>query len=176
MNASENPFRAARLAELDYVGTTTGRDLAHRAAAMAFRGAIVGPPGTGKSTLLRALGRALADSALPYELTRFDRARAYPRARRTDRVLLVDGAERLSRFALRILLLCESRVVITAHRSPLGLSCLHRCDRQVATFERLMKELDPHERWHSRAAESWHSRGGDLHMVFDDLYEQAAAE
>ena len=176
MNAATNPFRGTRLAALAYVGTTTGVELALRASALAYRCAIVGPTGSGKSTLLQVLADAMSVSSTPHELTRFDRLPPLFRFRRGRTVLLVDGAEKLSLIALRALIVTVPRLVITAERLPRGLRCLHRCTRDSAVLDRLMEQLDPTGAWRAHASASWTQHRGDLHIVFDDLYERAAAE
>ena len=73
MSAHLNPFRVERIHALSFepVGATWP-ELMQRLEQARFRAAIVGPHGTGKTTLLNELGRRLADSGFRVEHVRYN--------------------------------------------------------------------------------------------------------
>ena len=108
MRARDNPFRTDRVLSVRYrlaEGTFDG--LLDRFEATGRRAAIVGPKGTGKTTLLEDLAPRLRDRGftvrelrLDEESPRFDRAflREFLRSLGGRDVILFDGAEQLGLF------------------------------------------------------------------------------
>jgi hypothetical protein len=134
-----NPFSVGFLApgELDYrfAGTLGADDLLARLPAAGGEAQIVGGPGTGKSTLLFALGRAAAARGFELVLLRADRCCeiALP-AERQDRgpprLLCLDEADALAgRELRRIRRACRARgaLLLAATHSDLGLPLAHEC-------------------------------------------------
>ena len=107
MNAESNPFatRFTRPGELDFLFPTgeTAATLVDRLAAQAWRGQIVGPHGTGKSTLLHTLahelrrrGREIAWFTLHGGQRGLDITAAQAAAWNDATQVIVDGYEQLS--------------------------------------------------------------------------------
>ncbi|MEO7327645.1 MAG: hypothetical protein ABI193_03635, partial [Minicystis sp.] len=93
-------------------------------------GALIGPEGTGKSTLLQALVREAAQRGLRSRLLTIDHDGLPPALPVSgEQLLCLDEADRLSWFRLRLLRLrCRRRSVallVTGHR-PLGLPTLRQ--------------------------------------------------
>jgi hypothetical protein len=155
MRARDNPFRVERLHSLGY--RAPGFDwsrLLDRLARQGGRGALRGPCGSGKSTLLRQLAPRLEARGLTVvrqRLHRDDPAAAWRQARRLAAgatrgvALLIDGADRVSRWRWRWLRWCARRasvLVATTHVSG-RLPTLHRCVADPALLTDLVAELEP---------------------------------
>lgn len=157
--AHANPFRVERLHALPFIplGTTWPALLA-RLEQLDCRAAIVGPHGTGKSTLLAALAGHLAARGFTLRQAQFNRdhrprspadiqtlldaaeARDAPAA--PDAVVLVDGYEQVPR-ALRSLLRRRCRrLIVTSHRRTV-LPTLIRTRGTADLLRRLIAELVP---------------------------------
>lgn len=162
------------------------RDLRGLLAALAGaggRGAIEGPHGTGKSTLLAALAAALpGQGQLPVSLrVRSPRdlpavlaavAAAAPRT-----TVLVDGWERLGRpGALLARLLARARrcgLVVTSH-APAGLPVLVRCGSAPGLLAAIVARLPDHGGTITTADvdEAFHCHAGNLRDALFDLYDR----
>ena len=134
---------------LDYVSPAgeSLEQIAERFAAGGFRGALVGPHGRGKSTLMRAL------SALPLPGDGHDPDRRWIQAqadgshraglhallRRRGGVLMVDGYDLLG-WRDRLAVRRQPRVLVTSHR-PTRLPTLLRCETSPALLARLVGRL-----------------------------------
>ncbi|QNN23034.1 AAA family ATPase [Planctomycetales bacterium ZRK34] len=129
MKAKDNPFRAERLHKLTYQPVDeTWPSIMRRLSALHHRAAIIGPHGTGKSTLLDALAQRLAASGMNlHRLFINDTSPAPPmrviigmaRSLGPRDVMLIDGAERITRRTWAYLKHATHRLgglIITTHR------------------------------------------------------------
>ena len=109
MRARDNPFRTDCVLSVRYrLAEGTFDDLLARFEAMGRRAAIVGPKGTGKTTLLEDLAPRLRDRGFTVRELRLDEEhpgfegsflREFLRSLGGRDVILFDGAEQLGRFA-----------------------------------------------------------------------------
>ncbi len=153
MRACDNPFRVQRLAQLAYrLDGTTWEALLARFAALDRRGALVGPEGRGKSTLLLELGGRLARQGFRLRLATLRRGERRMAASDWERLfggaserdlLLVDGAQELAAREWRRVREASRRaggLLITSHRAGL-LPTLHECRTTPELLVELMAEL-----------------------------------
>ncbi len=164
MEAHENPFRVERIEALRYrlAGAGSGGcrnapeawvdALGARLLERGGRGALVGPKGRGKTTLLEALGEALARQGYRVVWQRLSRERRGVEWRTVRRhlrheparvALLVDGAEQLDPvrwWLMRCLARRVAVLLITVHR-PGRLTTLHRHESTPALLQELIREL-----------------------------------
>lgn len=179
--AAENPFRVERIHALPYWDPQLDRNaLAARVATPGFRGALVGPHGHGKTTLLHELGAQLRAAghethfACVGDAAREENALSV----RPEAIFLLDGTERLSGLAwqrLRWRLRAARGVLITAH-APGRLPTLHTCNTSVATVEYLLRALAPPnlDNLLSRAPSLYATHGGDCRAILFALYDEYA--
>lgn len=154
MKARDNPFRVERLHQLRF----RPRDVLEQVIAQLensnYRGAIVGPHGTGKSTLLEEMNGLLRlrekDSSL-LRLTAETHSRGaelvadWLRRTPSQAVLLFDGAEQLSSGEWNAFLAASqpfAGLVITTHR-PGRLPTLCQTSSSPALLDDLVRELVP---------------------------------
>lgn len=149
MRARDNPFRSTRIDGLAFRDPTTTPDrLLVRWQQAGRRGALIGPHGTGKTTLLAELvqrieagGRPVIGVRLRADGGRSDRAAIGCEAIRCrrDAVLCVDGFDLLPGYARRVLAWTTRRlhgVIVTAH-AP----CLYPTLHETRTSPELLAEL-----------------------------------
>jgi hypothetical protein len=159
VDASANPFRSSRILAFRYRFLESDWDgLLAQLEAMGMRGAIVGPEGTGKTTLLEDLGERLQRSG--------------------RRILLLDGADPLSRREWRDVLRRasgEGGLVVTAHREGflptllrtrttpeiLDAAVVSASGRGCASFGVSPEEL-------------WTRHGGNVRTAIRELYDICA--
>ena len=145
--------------------------------------AIVGPHGTGKSTLLAALADRLAAERRPVEVLRLRRWRdglqllaAFPRAV-ADSTLLVDGWERLgwpwSAVAMAWARLRGWRMVVTSHRST-GLPTAVRTAGTLPLLIAIVARLPAHDGriTGDDLADAFTRHAGNLRDALGDLYDR----
>jgi hypothetical protein len=188
MKARTNPFRTDRVLRVRYrMRGETLEDLLGRLRKLDYRGAIVGPKGTGKTTLLEDLEPALA--ALDFEIIRLrldDRTRRFSRGflnrffseLSKRNVILFDGAEQMSRLEWRRFKLRSKRaggLVITSHR-PGMLPTLRECATSAELLHDIIAELLGTESTTIRdtAARLHGKHNGNLREALRDMYELAA--
>ena len=188
MRAHENPFRTARLESLAFRPRRGSlADVLERWERLDRRGVIAGPHGTGKTTLLRALGEALRETGRTVVCWRFCEASPTPPlrqlladARRLEahEVLCLDGSERLSRWSLRRVMRAARSahgVLLTAH-APRGGPLLYETRRDRELLRELTSELlgPGNEAPVALLDPLFEARDGNLREVFLDLYDRMA--
>jgi len=156
MRARDNPFRSERILQVRYqfVGELDWERLLERLDAFNCRGAIVGPKGTGKTTLQEDLADRLQAKGKRIHWLRFrrenrDTARrqiaALRRRGRANELLFVDGAEQLSWFwwhRLQQVASGCSGLVINTH-TPGRLPTLIECHTTPALLQDVVSQLVP---------------------------------
>ncbi len=180
--AAQNPFRTSRLHNLDYsLDGVSWEGLLARLESMNHRAAIIGNHGTGKTTLLEAIGDRLEERGIPtVRLFLNTSQQTLPpnvfNSVPQQAVVLLDGAEQLNWLAWRGLLKRTRRmkgIIITCHR-PMRLPVLYACVTSHALLNRLLDELLPGiAAEHRDAAHVLFDRHqGNLREVFFSLYNQ----
>lgn len=177
MSAATNPYRSARLQALAYRPAV---DLVDRALALG-RSAIVGPMGTGKTTLLGELGAALRARGLRVveaTVRRDERGRVEAPSLpvHPGEALLVDGLDLLPSWTrARWWWAARGAVVVVAAHRPLGLPVLHHTRPCVETLTELVRELAgdaaPSRTW---LEARMRARDGNAREVLLELYDRVA--
>jgi hypothetical protein len=183
MRARDNPFATDRVLRVRYRPQGwTWDEILRRLAAMDYRGAIVGPEGRGKTTLLEDLGEHLKERGLRIRPLRLSRER--PRLDRvsllelfadiSDRdVILFDGAEQMGRLAWWGFVRAARRaggLVITSHRAGL-LPTLVECETNAPLLGDIVRTLHPPAA-DARAIQSLFARHrGNVREALRELYD-----
>lgn len=186
--ADRNPFRVARIEALAW--RAPGFDwevFLARLEASGYRGAIVGPHGTGKTTLLleaqaRLSVRGVAVRYVFLNAETAGKGRAVLGVLRDlapETVLFLDGAEQLDPFMWHWLHWRAGKIrglVITVHR-PGRLPTLHTTESSEALLEELLAQLvgEDWARYRALAREHFVRCGGNVREVFFALYDDCAA-
>ncbi len=184
--AADNPFAAERIDALALrpVGWTWG-ELLDRLERLDHRGAVIGPHGTGKTTLLAKLGRHLGPHRAVHVRIPGDGPNAVARTLArlpavdvADRIVLLDGSERLTPVAwwrLRIAWRRASGLVITAH-GPGRLPTLVEMRTDPALLRDLVAELSPDDvdRIGPDLDELFRRHRGDIRACLRALYDRYA--
>jgi hypothetical protein len=164
------------------------RQIIHRLWDKGCWGQIVGPHGSGKSTMVAMLSRHASSygiRAVPFTLHDDQRRmpagwkrtvwEAFERGRST--MVVVDGYEQLSRFSRwRLSHICRTSgwgLLVTAH-APVGLPMLYRTSTNVELAEMLVAMLlDGYDSSidHKIIRDAYHRHDGNLRMVFRDLFD-----
>jgi hypothetical protein len=186
--AQSNPFatRWTRPGAIpfDFGGRETSDSLVDRLAQKDWRGAIVGPHGSGKSTLVATLLPALDAVGRKAILIRLhDGRRRLPESlRRMDRLkreslIVIDGYEQLGRLRRwRMAAQCRRfgcGLLVTSHHEC-GLPVLFRTQPDLSIVQRLVEQrLPPHEaRIRSSDIElAWRRHGGNVRELLFELYD-----
>jgi hypothetical protein len=185
--ARDNPFRVQRLDALAYRLQGEGWEaLLDRARSLAWRGALVGPEGHGKSTLLAELAHRLASQGMRPRWLRVRRGERWPdgaalAAFLADAgprdLLLVDGTQELAPLAWRALRWRARHaggLLATSHR-PGHLPTLLDCRTSPALLAELLAELDPQGAVElPPVAELWARHRGNLRSALLEAYDRAA--
>jgi hypothetical protein len=187
VRARDNPFRTDRVIRVRYRFEHGGdwEGLLQRLSELAWRGAIVGPQGAGKTTLQEDLAERLAAQGRPLRwlrINRENRSTAGPRlaevlATSDSRTLIfVDGAEQLGLLPWRRLERRSRRcggLVVTTHR-PGRLPTLFECRTTPQTLRRIVRQLTPSdESPEELLLERLFARcDGNLRLCLRALYDQ----
>jgi len=179
--AGENPFRVERLHSVPY--WDPGLDweaLVGRVAQPGLRGALVGPHGHGKTTLLLELGERLAAQGVASRYVRVGDEDHAERGLRPDPgvVYLIDGTDIIGRGAwwrLRWQLRRARGLIITVHR-PGRLPTLHESRATPETLEHLLHALVPEDlaALRARIPGIFAAHGGDCRAMLFALYDEYA--
>ena len=168
----------------DFGGRCSIDNFVRRLTANDWRGAIVGPHGSGKSTLVRTLMPALeAAGRVAVLFTLHDGQRCLPVSlRQLDRhsenlVVVIDGYEQLGRLPRwRLIGHCRRReygLLVTAHGNC-GLPVIFRTEPDPATIERIVeRSLPPHGGRICRAdlQRAWRRHGTNVRELLFELYD-----
>lgn len=194
----DNPFATSRVERLEWRdggsgsgggdgGPATLPRLLERLDELGGRGAVVGPEGHGKTTLLDALERHLAARGLDPRRLAVHRDRPLPR-RELRRFLsgvgprdflLIDGAGHLRPWTwwrIRLTARRAAGLVVALHEPGL-LPTLHRCTTSPELLRDLVAELLPDAAAPvplPSAAELHRRHGGDLRLALRELYDRCA--
>ena len=184
MRAADNPYAVDRVLRVRYRPRGWNwPGLMDRLAELRYRAAIVGPEGSGKTTLAEDLAARLAERGMRPRFAILNRqnrrlqADLFPWLRDAGPadVLCLDGCEQLGPIAWRRLLWrCRSLggLLITTHR-PGRLPTLVQCDTDAQLLIDLARELSPDEPCTSADAEQlWRARDGNLRLALRDLYDR----
>jgi hypothetical protein len=188
MHARDNPFSTARLQHIRYRfqgGSWDGflEDLKQRR----YRGAIVGPEGTGKTTLLEDLEPRLRD--LGFTPVRLRLTQEAPRfspvmqqmidSRVSDRhILLFDGSEQMGWLAWKRFLWRLGEIgglIITRHRAG-RLPTVHRCTTSPDLLGGIARELleGNADLTQKQVHDLFRRHHGNLRDALRDLYDRFA--
>jgi hypothetical protein len=185
--ARQNPFAVARVRAARYrMSEREFADLIARLETFGMRGAIVGPRGHGKTTLLEDLATRLAARGYAPVLVRIPsgerelpaEARAALAAAGPRDVFLVDGAGQLSFFGRRLLAWRARRaggLVLTAHHAGL-LPTLARLETSPEILEEIVQEISGRgvAEFGRSAAELHRRHRGNLRDALRELYDACA--
>lgn len=181
MKARDNPFRSECVDALAYRAPEFDwQRLEERLAAAGGRGAIVGPEGHGKTTLLldwMARRRAAGDAVHFIKLAGKQRRIAAGQRElvQSRGWVFVDSAEQLGWLGWRELLRLTaraSRLVVTTHR-PGRLPTVFTCRTSPQLLDELVRELTGGD---TDCAGSWHRHGGNVRLSLREFYDRSAAK
>jgi len=182
--ARNNPFATAKLEALAYSFENTLDNWAtfmERLSSLNYCGALVGPEGVGKTTLLFELKSKLAQKGFKPELIRLSGGKRFiplsfffaPCDK--NRIVLVDSAENLPYFQFQLLKLkCRLHslgLIVTAHKEGL-LPTLIRCQTSLELFCELTEKLLGAQIEKQILVEAYERSNGNIRIAFMDLYSK----
>jgi len=180
---ADNRFASRRIDRLGYLFRGSDPDtlveILHR---QGGRGAIIGPHGSGKTTLMEALASRLTGTIVRIRLNTQTtaparRARAQlPADLGRRHTILIDGAEQFGRWPwwrLGHRLRDAGIVVITSHR-PGRLPTLHRCTTDPALLRDLVHELSPETVGSVDLEALFKRHDGNIRSCLRELYDHSA--
>lgn len=178
--ARDNPYATARLEALEYrFEHDTWTSFLERLESMNYCGALVGPEGVGKTTLLLELKKKLSDDGFnPLLLKLSGGKRSLPLSfwvdsQKTNRIILVDSAENLPWWQFQILKLkCKLHslgLVVTAHKEGL-LPTLIQCRTSLDLLDELSESLLGHKAETQSLSLVYQLSQGNIRLAFMHLY------
>ncbi|MFW6060112.1 MAG: hypothetical protein ACODAQ_08010 [Phycisphaeraceae bacterium] len=187
--ASDNPFRMQRIEQVRF--ELQGADwpaLMRRLETLRYRAAIVGPHGSGKTTLTEHLAPRLEAIGYTVRLLRMntDDGRALPAAWRdalatltVHHILIADGYDLLhplARRRLRRATRAAAGLVVTTHRRTTRLPTLIHCRTSPALLGRLVTDLLGRPLPEPVITALHHRHCGNLRDALRELYDRAAEQ
>jgi hypothetical protein len=189
MKPRNNPFRSECIDRIPFrLSEETWPSLWSRLDQLGGKVAIVGPKGSGKTTLQEQLARQLEATGRPTRWLRLrpEQKRLHPqqihqllKGLRASETLLIDGAELLGPIRWRRLWSkvrhCKG-LIVTTHR-PQRLPTLIHCRTTPELFASLVDELagDLATPWRPALPELFARHQGNLRDCFRELYDQVAS-
>jgi len=147
-----------------------------------YRGAIIGPHGSGKTTLIEDLSRLLegelvwvrlnAEAENPGKSTRNN----LPDTVDQRHAIVIDGAEQLGSWAwwrLHRRIRNAGVIIITSHR-PGRFPTIHECTTDPSLLRELVEELAPEVVGTVDLEALYERHGGDIRLCFRELYDLRA--
>ncbi|QDU36927.1 NACHT domain protein [Maioricimonas rarisocia] len=186
MKARDNPFRIERVLTLRYRFLAgSWQELLDRLERQNGRGAIVGPHGSGKTTLMDELATHLEQRGSTIHRCRFNltdhpatwtNLRTAVRDIPEDALLLLDGAEQLGPLQWHWLMRRSRHLpglVITTHR-PGRLPTLIDCHTTPQLFADLVEQLAPGTFSAEELRQLFDHHAGNLRLCLRELYDRMA--
>lgn len=188
MKARDNPFRVDRILTLRYRFLSGSWDeLLARLDRQNGRGALVGPHGSGKTTLMDELAERLIRRGRPVHRCRFNltdhpatwaNLRTVTRDLPDEAMLLLDGAEQLGPLQwqwLKWRTRHQPGLVITTHR-PGRLPTLIDCHTTPHLFCDLVEQLAPGAFPPEELQRLYEHHAGNLRLCLRELYDRMAMQ
>ena len=189
MRARDNPYRVERLEQLTYRFSTGGwEEILATLRRHRYRGAVVGPHGSGKTTLIEELRDRLIAQGIPVALLNLNEqtrgrnqqlADDWLRETPADTILILDGAEQLNawrwrRFERRTR--AHRGLIITTH-APGRMPTLYGCESSPQIFESLLSELSQDAQPNPQTvATLFQEHHGNIRECLRALYDECARE
>ncbi len=187
---ADNPFRSARLDGLGYepLDGPGAEELVERFRRAGSLGALVGPHGVGKTTLLEAMARVFVGEGADVRWIRLNEERRTPqwhawrqatRGLKTRSVLVVDGAEQLPRawwWRVRAAASSAGGLLVTMHEPGL-LPMLHELLPRRAVLTPILEQLlvsSERVRCEAHAGALFAAHDGNVRDVLRALYDEYA--
>ena len=186
LRAKDNPFAVDRVRQVRYEPPADTWDaLLARLAAMHYRGAIVGPRGSGKTTLCEDLQDRLTEQGLQTRRLfvtlniQVPLRDIVPLLSQPFDVLLLDGADHLSWWTWsrlkRRVLTTHRGLVITTHQPGL-LPTWYTCQTSPALLQQIVNQLTPDQRPPIPVVERlYHHHQGNIRDALRHLYDLASS-
>jgi hypothetical protein len=187
MKARNNPFSTGRTTNLPYIFSDGNciEDLCRKFGELNYRGAIVGPKGCGKSTLMREMRDVLSqENIIHYVYVNDSEPLARNEQKRIEAALcpgsivLLDGADMLGyrqwKCFKREVCKCAKGMLIISHKSGL-LPTLIECSGDLTVFKRFAAELLPYHQFDESFLNSVYDKcKGNIRACFRILYDVCA--
>lgn len=186
MRAKDNPFSSDQIESLPYRFTEGNWEtFIEKLAENNFRGSIIGPEGSGKSTFLQTLSEELSergfDCTLHAYVPGFGKdpiafVRLLSSQANSETVVLLDGADHLPKSAFTMLERLSRHwkgLVVTSHEKVL-IQELWRCETDPVLFEQLVSALTSSHSLKNQAANAFEHASGNVREAFLSLYDRAS--